>query len=230
MYSKREARKERKKTGIPLEEKGFSMFARDGLYRLIEENLDMGVFDSSKINCYMTCVRAKHLPKKTGIPAIKYFNVREFNKQERMRILLATSAIPFIFPQEKIGGYYYYDGGSQLKGDNLPLKPLIEREHCDTVIVVHLDRDVERKNIDPSVYPGVRIYEIRPKDDQGGLFKGILDFKAESATERILQGYNDNIDMFRHIEEDREMLQSGAEKRVQMILGLKHMQEKIRKE
>ena len=41
------------------------------------------------------------------------------------RILLASSAIPVIFPMETIDQTKYYDGGFFLGGDNVPIQPTI---------------------------------------------------------------------------------------------------------
>lgn len=199
---------------------GIYAYIRSGLVKIIEDNLDMGVFDQSSMNCYMCCKRTKYkkdmddyeemLTYPDGTKKCKryvkgkatYFNLRSFSGEERKRILLATSAMPFIFPKEKIGGYYYMDGGMV---DNLPVEPLYSIEKCEWIIVVHLTTN-DRK-IDNKRFPEAVISEIRPRKEQGGLFGGILDFKAESARRRIQEGYQDTIEMFRNIREsiDREM-------------------------
>lgn len=134
----------------------------------------------------------------------EYFNMRAYSYEEREKILLATSAIPFIFSKEKIGGQYYVDGGL---ADNLPVEPLYSREKCGIIIVVHLTTNSGQ--IDYGKFPDSTILEIRPKRDQGGLFAGTLDFDAESAKRRMRQGYYDTIktaeSIAKEIKRERDM-------------------------
>lgn len=200
---------------------GIYLHIRSGLTEIIRNNLDMGVFDSSDKNCYMTCKGRKTKNEKDmdsymemftqpdGTKAYKkyadgeatYFNMRGFSPQDRENILLATSAMPFIFPKEKIGGYYYMDGGS---ADNLPVEPLYRLEKCEIIVVVHLTTNERLLKIKKEDFPNAVVLEIRPRQEQGGLFAGTLDFNAESAKRRIRQGYDDNIAMFRNIQKEIE--------------------------
>lgn len=193
------------------------LYIREGLIDIIHNNLDMSVFDTSSKNCYMACRQTgskddidsyeqmftypngmKECKKYVDGKAV-YFNMRGHSYEDREKILLATSAMPFIFPKEKIGGQYYMDGGSV---DNLPVEPLYRIEKCEIIVVVHLTTNSGL--VDHGIFPGSKILEIRPKQDQGGLFAGILDFDAESAKRRMRQGYADTIEMFRNIEEEIE--------------------------
>ena len=211
---------------------GMYLYIRSGLTEIIRNNLDMSVFDNSDKNCYMTCRRTNnekdmdsymepfHQPN--GTKACRkyvngkatYFNMRNFLPDERENILLATSAMPFIFPKEKIGGYYYMDGGS---ADNLPVKPLYEEEKCEIIVVVHLTTNAELTEIKKEDYPNAVILEIRPKQEQGGLFAGTLDFDAENAKRRIQQGYDDSIAMLRNIQ---EMIEREKASRTQWEIGI----------
>lgn len=197
---------------------GLYLCVREGLTKIIEDNLDMGIFDESEKNCYMTCWQTsdkadmddyeemftypdgkKGCKKYINGKAV-YFNMRAFPKKDRLKILLATSAMPVIFPREKVDGYYYLDGGIV---DNLPVEPLYHIEKCDRIVVVHLTTNDGK--IEVKKFPNAKIWEIRPKKEQGGLFKGILDFNAQNAANRMWQGYDDTIDLFRRIREDIDM-------------------------
>lgn len=59
---------------------------------------------------------------------IEYFNLKYVKDDEtKKKILLATSAMPLIFPQEEIEGHKYLDGEARLlHGDNVPVRPLYE--------------------------------------------------------------------------------------------------------
>lgn len=196
---------------------GIYLHIRDGLIEIIRNNLDMSVFDNSSKNCYMTCRRTQNekdmdsymqmFTKPDRTKACKryvngeavYFNMREYAPEEREKILLATSAIPFVFPKEKIDGHYYMDGGS---ADNLPVEPLYRLEKCEMIVVIHLTTNEQLLRIKKEDFPQAVILEIRPKEEQGGFFAGILDFTAEGAKRRMQQGYDDTIEMFRNIAED----------------------------
>lgn len=198
---------------------GIYLYIRSGLTGIIRNNLDMGVFDHNVKNCYLTCrkttsekdmdsymeMSAQPDGTKTYRKYVNgkstYFNMRSFSPHERENILLATSAMPFIFPKEKIDGYYYMDGGS---ADNLPVEPLYRLEKCEIIVVVHLATNERLLKIRKEDFMDATILEIRPKHEQGGLFAGVLDFDAESARCRIQQGYDDNIAMFRNIQETVE--------------------------
>lgn len=195
---------------------GIYLYIRSGLTEIIRNNLDMNVFDSSDKNCYLTCRKTtsekdmdsymEMFAQPDGAKTYRkyvdgkstYFNMRSFSPHERENILLATSAMPFIFPKEKIGGYYYMDGGS---ADNLPVEPLYRLEKCGIIVVVHLATNEKLLKIKKEDFMDAAILEIRPKHEQGGLFAGTLDFDAESARRRIQQGYDDNIAMFQNIQE-----------------------------
>ncbi len=196
---------------------GMYVYIPRGLTEFIRNNLDMRIFDNSDINCYMTCSGkmkdGKALnsymelyPQPDGTKAYKkyvdgkatYFNMRAFSPDERETILLATSSIPMLFPKEKIGGYDYRDGGLV---DNLPVEPLYRLEKCEIIVVVHLSTNKQLLTSKKEDFPNAVILEIRPKQEQGGFFAGTLDFNAENAKRRIQQGYDDNIVMFRNIQE-----------------------------
>lgn len=222
ILSKKLSKKKIIRTIDELDEKGFKLYVREGLLEIINDALDLSIFDDdSSIPCYVTCVRTKKIkdgkdvfikhkhdiqevecyrpPKSYSKDKTDYFNMQEFNYQDRKRILLATSAIPFIFPQEKIGDYYYIDGGVK---DNLPVKPLIEKEKCNKIVVVHLSREPKIKEIEEENYKGTNIYHIRPRDNQGGFIKGTLNFSPKDAIRRIDQGYEDTKELFANISED----------------------------
>lgn len=192
---------------------GMGLFSRSGLRKIIKENLDMGVFDTSEVECYMTgnriggkkdmesytemftCPDGSKRYKRYVEGKATYFNLRGFSEEEREKILLATSAMPVIFPAQKIGTGEYIDGGI---ADNVPVGPLYVLEKCKMIVVVHITTNDGNKNY-AERFPEATILQIRPKNEQGEFFTGILDFTAEGAKRRISQGYNDNIEMFLNI-------------------------------
>ena len=157
-----------------LSTKGY--FSRKGLIEIIDEYIDLNELSKMEFPIYATCVE---LP----LFETRYFKLNGYDTETIKKILLATSAIPIIFPKEEIEGKYYYDGGIK---DNSPITPLYE-EGCTDIIVIHLKADEILKDR----REGVNIYEICPQEDLGNFFKGTLDFSTEGAYRRIEQGYRD---------------------------------------
>ena len=151
-------------------------FSRKGLIKIIDEYIDLNELSKMEFPIYATCVE---LP----LFETRYFKLNGCDTETIKKILLATSAIPIIFPKEEIEGKYYYDGGIK---DNSPITPLYE-EGCTDIIVIHLKADEILKDR----REGVNIYEICPQEDLGNFFKGTLDFSTEGAYRRIEQGYRD---------------------------------------
>lgn len=203
-----------------------SFYERDGLKKIISEELNMECFDKSEHNCWITCLRKdkwaapqfEHeeiytLPDGTKIvrkyvdESREYFNMKYYNDEQRMQILLATSAMPFIFPKEKMDGHEYGDGGTGIYGgDNVPVKPLYEVDKCELIMIVHLD------NMDEPVkrndFPNAKLYELFPKEKVGR----ILDFSAEGAKRRIQQGYDENVGCLQRIREIIDSSQESSQK------------------
>lgn len=151
-------------------------FSRKGLIEIIDEYIDLNELSKMEFPIYATCVE---LP----LFETRYFKLNGYDTETIKKILLATSAIPIIFPKEEIEGKYYYDGGIK---DNSPITPLYE-EGCTDIIVIHLKADEILKDR----REGVNIYEICPQEDLGNFFKGTLDFSTEGVYRRIEQGYRD---------------------------------------
>lgn len=151
-------------------------FSRKGLIEILDEYIDLNELSKMEFPIYATCVE---LP----LFETRYFKLNGYDTETIKKILLATSAIPIIFPKEEIEGKYYYDGGIK---DNSPITPLYE-EGCTDIIVIHLKADEILKDR----REGVNIYEICPQEDLGNFFKGTLDFSTEGAYRRIEQGYRD---------------------------------------
>ncbi len=107
-------------------------------------------------------------------------------------MLLATSAIPVIFPNEMINGSHYCDGGCPVVGDNIPIRPVYEKG-VDTIIVIRLKRG---QKTDRRYYPKARVIEIMPSQDLGNVVTGMLDFTPEGSARRFELGYRDAKNVF----------------------------------
>ncbi len=153
-------------------------FSREGLMDILENSPVLTGVSNSKMSCYATCLNVE------GKPTPERFQLAGMEPAEIERILLASSAIPVIFPMETIDQTKYYDGGFFLGGDNVPIQPLYN-EGYRKFVVVHLD---ERRT---DRYDDAEMIHIYPSVPLGGAIDGMLDFSPEGVEKRIAQGYDD---------------------------------------
>lgn len=153
-------------------------FSREGLMDILENSPVLDGVSNSDMSCYATCLNVE------GKPTPERFQLSGMEPEEIERILLASSAIPVIFPMETIDKTKYYDGGFFLGGDNVPIQPLYD-EGYRKFVVVHLD---ERRS---DRYDDAEMIHIYPSIPLGGAIDGMLDFSPEGVEKRINQGYDD---------------------------------------
>ena len=120
----------------------------------------------------------------------KRFDIRKYSETDMIDILLASSAIPIIFPTVEIFGVKYCDGGM---ADNLPITPLYEIG-IKHIIVVRLN---DTQSMSYSQYPGAQITEVIPSESLGNIISGTMNFTAENARKLIGLGYRDGMQVFR---------------------------------
>ncbi|MGF1688456.1 patatin-like phospholipase family protein [Photobacterium japonica] len=146
-------------------------FSRKGLLRIIQDYLDETTVKQRGMPCYVCA---------TQLPTFKatYFSLQDHTQKTIEDILLASSAIPFVFPKQVVEGKHYWDGFLR---DNTPIKPLVD-DGCNIIIAVMLSRS-DLLPIDK--YPNCKIIPIYPQDHPGAA----LSF-TQSA-EKMQRGYDD---------------------------------------
>ena len=70
----------------------------------------------------------------------------------------------------------------------------------EKIVVCYLDDYIKPGKLQKE-YPNAKLLEIIPQEDQGGVFKGLLDFTAEGAKRRIEQGYADTVRLLPQLKE-----------------------------
>lgn len=118
---------------------------------------------------------------------VLYLPLQELTETECHKAVVASCAIPIIFPAVSSRNRKYYDGGVF---DNIPVLPLIDAG-CDEIIVVHLNRTIFFKK---EKYPQIIFHEIKHKGSLGG----ILDFTNEHSKRIYEYGYQDTIAYFKN--------------------------------
>lgn len=92
------------------------------LRNLLTQQLDVEAVHESDIELVVSAVRVQDA-------RVRYFNGRELAIEH----IMASSAIPIVFPWEVIDGEAYWDGGLAV---NTPLLPAIERDATEIVAIV----------------------------------------------------------------------------------------------
>ncbi len=127
----------------------------------------------------------RHFTKKET--NVLYPNISLHPFEDAVRLILASCSIPVAFPAVVEGERKYYDGGLY---DNVPVKPLVGCG-CDVILVVHL---FGLEFVERSLYPNVRILEIRPSVPLGWM----LNFDPAKAEKLYGIGHDDAIAYFRN--------------------------------
>ena len=157
---------------------GKSLFSRDGFIDVAKREIDFDKVSNSKIN---TFVIASPIGRKNANAQDK-FKLNGLKKDEIINILLATSAIPYIYEPVYINGIRYKDGYAV---DNVPIKALKD-EGCDTIFVVPL-REYSPGPVHANNY--TTIIDFVSGYNDYGFLDGTLDFDKDRAKMRIEHGY-----------------------------------------
>ena len=159
-------------------------FSNRGIERILQSQVNLDQISQSPVDGFVTCC------KKNNINSIKYIKLNDRDEESLKSLLLATSAIPFVYPPIEIDGSEMIDGGTRsvLQGlkfnegfDNVPIVPLYH-SGCDHIIVIHCSVSTI---VDHSQFPNANITEIFPSRNLGGMLTGTLDFSSKGAEERM---------------------------------------------
>ncbi|WP_158011766.1 patatin-like phospholipase family protein [Salinivibrio sp. IB282] len=147
------------------------VFSRDGLLRIIRGYLDNIEINKRVIPCYVCAAELPNIQE-------KYFSLHDYQEEIVEDILLASSAIPFLFPRQTVNGKQYWDG---FLVDNTPIKPLLD-DGCDIIISVFLNR---MEVLPKKDFNNCKIIPIYPQSD----IKGALNFT--SSKDKMQCGFED---------------------------------------
>lgn len=155
-----------------------SIFSNAGLHSFVQQVVSVHDRETPP-RCYVACKRLKD-------SAVIYHELTSIiSSQYREQVLLASSALPGIYPSIWLNGEEFVDGGAN--GDNVPVLPVYE-ERPKQIIVVHLSND---DPIEAGQWGDTEIYDIYPSKDLGGFLTGTIDFSPVHAAERMELGYRD---------------------------------------
>lgn len=166
------------------------LFKRDGLIELIDNFINLETVSKSNLDLFITASKCNKSGK--SCDEIEYFKINGKTPGEIKDILLASSAMPYVYEHVNIDGVVYRDGGLQ---DNLPIKPIYDAGYRK-IIIIPLSEVVE---VDIAKFPNVTFLTISPTKSLGNLINGTLDFSKENSIERMALGYNDASNLFAHL-------------------------------
>lgn len=174
-------------------------FSQDGLLKLID-NFLMISDNFFKIPTYATVCKAGDITTFLSKTNAEYIYLNNKTPIQVREIVLATSALPFIYPKRRIEESEYYDGGW---ADNTPIKPLYDTGIRD-FIVIYLENNNRNKlnkkfKKEEEKFPDANIIRIIPskkfKDD---IVQTITVFK-EITHERMQMGYYETLEQLKEI-------------------------------
>ena len=172
--------------------KSDGLCSREGLMNILNKKVDINALAKPAIDAY-ACISWYPSDSIEAIeekPVAEYIRLCEVDAADAKKILLASSAMPYIYPAEVIHGKVYRDGGLS---DNLPIKPLVNLG-ADRLISVKLDPN---SKADTNLYSRFKeVVEIVPSREIGGLIDGTLDFHKRNVLFRMLLGYYDTLRAF----------------------------------
>lgn len=166
--------------------------SRDGLISIIDNYLNLKELAAARIPAYV-CVShytSECIECLNEKPEPEYISLSEVDAHDAKQLLLASSAMPYVYPPELIHDKVYRDGGLS---DNVPVLPMTT-VGADKLIVVKLEPD-DKVNTD--LYSTFsEVVEIVPSREIGDLLDGTLEFTSRNADFRILLGYYDTLRTF----------------------------------
>ncbi|AZK95257.1 MULTISPECIES: patatin-like phospholipase family protein [Streptomyces] len=118
--------------------------------------------------------------------------LNDLEAPEVREAVLASAALPFVFPTRVVDGCAYLDGGLG-RGDRTPVRAFAEKEHCDVLVVVHLHPDAR---VAPGAVTGLVRIDIRPSvpiipPGPLGPLTGLMSFSPERVGALRTLGYRD---------------------------------------
>ena len=161
------------------------IWSRHGLEKIISEYVDLNAISRSEMEVFASCTSVSRLET-------EFFKLNGRPAKEIEKILIASSAIPIVFPNQEIEGEVYIDGGVLGKEGNVPVRPLYDAGYRK-IIIIYLS---EKDKIHKSLYYGADIVEIVPQTGLGSFVDGTLDFSSAGAKARLMQGYQEAMAVF----------------------------------
>lgn len=156
------------------------LFSQDGLKSIIDEHYHSDQLLHSLVLANATAYNLSKLKP-------EHFDFVKANEAIHADILLASSAIPFIFDSVHIHNDTFIDGGIPLVGDNTPIDVVYNKGYRDIIAIV-LNAD----KVDVQKYEGANITIVQPQTSLGSALSS-LNFNEDYTKKLIQLGYEDGL-------------------------------------
>lgn len=148
--------------------------SQEELGKLIRANAIPWLLQNSKMLCYVNAYNIL-----TG--ENENFCLNDYMGEEIVKLLLASAAMPIIYPPVSFRGSLYWDGGLL---DNTPIDVLYNLGYRN-LIVIYLNPEAKMKQ-----YKDANVIAFAPSENWGFL-DGTLNFNPKDIRERIEMGYQE---------------------------------------
>ncbi len=156
----------------------FSLLSREGMLNIFKEHINFELIGKSKMDLY---VSVSNVTENKG----EYFSLKNKTSDEIINIVSASSAIPYVFEQVKIGNNKYVDGYLY---DNLPISILKEKGYNFLYVIPLSSLHAPKEGM----YEDITIVNFQNKIfDSMNRIEGTFGFSGEISEDRIELGYND---------------------------------------
>ena len=164
-------------------------FNQSRIRALIDKYFDINVMRASQMDLYACAYnREKHVPK--------FFNLKRLTDENVYNAVLASCAIPHLYPPVSIYGEMYSDGGINdpeypiANAVNTPVEPMNKYE-LDAVIIIYLSD--EPKLVSPERYTGNIISIVPSQSLEAVKFSGTMNFTQQAIQSKRELGYRDTL-------------------------------------
>lgn len=155
-----------------------SLYSRQGFIDIVDKYVDFEKISNSHIQTFVTAT-----PVSKGVSnAPTNFCLNGKSKEEILKIVLASSAIPVVFEPVVINGVKYRDG---YMIDNNPVR-LLKEKGCKLIFVVPLK---EYSIASECADENTTIIDFVSAYNDYGIIDGTLDFVGDRAKMRMNHGY-----------------------------------------
>jgi len=167
-----------------------NLLTADGLRKTITDNVDFSKIKDFNMDLYACAYNLSRM-------APEYFHLNNLTTEDFTKAILASTALPPIFPPVEINGTMYTDGGCndhlhpQENCDITPILPL-KNYDLDLAIVVYLSKHQRSK----CSLPNTKVVNIIPSQPLGTTpGTGSMDFSKTAINNRIILGYQDTMNI-----------------------------------
>lgn len=146
--------------------------SQEGLSDLISANAIPYLMRQSNIMCHVDAYNILFGKN-------EYFRLNDYRGEEVEKLLLASSALPIVYPPVNFRGSLYWDGGML---DNTPIEVLYKQGYRN-LLVIYLNPEDKVET-----YKDANVVAFAPKE-KWGFLEGTLNFEGATIRKRIEQGY-----------------------------------------